>query len=105
MGYVYLIHDTDNDTYKIGVTKDLNKRIKSLQTGNSSELKLIESFRTDYPFRLETMLHRNFEQYRELNEWFRIPKDIVYDFKNKCIVFNKIILSLKDNPHFSKNLK
>ena len=105
MGYVYLIQDVYNNTYKIGVTKDLNKRIKSLQTGNACELRLVESFETEYPYRLETMLHRSLEQYRELNEWFNLPVDIVYDFYSRCIQFNKIILSLKDNPYFSKNLK
>ena len=105
MGYVYLIHDIYNNTYKIGVTKDLNKRIKSLQTGNACELRLVESFETEYPYRLETMLHRSLEQYRELNEWFSLPTDIVYDFRSRCWQFNKIIMSLKDNPYFSKNLK
>ena len=40
-GYVYLIADRNNNTYKIGVTKsDPIKRLKKLQTGNSSELEL-----------------------------------------------------------------
>ena len=52
MGYVYLIKDNYNNVYKIGVTKNLNKRIKSLQTGNVCELKLIYLFKTDYPYRL-----------------------------------------------------
>lgn len=105
MGYVYLIQDIYNNTYKIGVTKNLEKRIKALQTGNTCELKLVESFKTDYPYRLETMLHRSLEQYREKNEWFSLPIDIVYDFRSRCWQMNKIIESLKDNPYFSKNLK
>ena len=41
MGYIYLIEDRNNNTYKIGVTKrDPEKRLKKLQTGNSSELKI-----------------------------------------------------------------
>lgn len=105
MGYVYLIEDIYNNTYKIGVAKDIDKRIKSLQTGNVCQLKLIDSFKTDYPYRLETMMHRNLAQYQELNEWYSLPKDIVNDFYNKCKQMNQIIISLKDNPYFSKNLK
>ena len=105
MGYVYLIHDLYNNTYKIGVTNNLVKRMNSLQTGNVCKLKLIESFKTDYPYRLETMLHRSLEQYRENNEWFSLPEDIVYDFYETCSKMNNIILSLRNNPHFSKNLK
>lgn len=105
MGYVYLIEDVDNNRYKIGVTKDLDNRLRNLQTGNSCELKLLCTYKTDYPYRLESMLHRSFEQYREKNEWFNLPKDIVFDFQSKCWQMNQIILSLKDNPYFSKNLK
>ena len=105
MGYVYLIHDLYNNTYKIGVTNNLVKRMNNLQTGNVCKLKLIESFKTDYPYRLETMLHRSLEQYRENNEWFSLPENIVYDFYETCSKMNSIILSLRNNPHFSKNLK
>lgn len=105
MGFVYLIQDVYNNTYKIGVTKNLEKRMRNLQTGNTCELRLVDSFKTEYPYRLESMLHRSLEQYREKNEWFSLPIDIVYDFREKCIQFNKIILSLKDNPYFNKKLK
>ena len=63
MGYVYLIEDTDNNRYKIGVTKDLDKRLRNLQTGNSNQLKFLCAYKTNYPYRLESMLHRKFEQY------------------------------------------
>ena len=105
MGFVYLIKDVYNNTYKIGVTKDLNKRMKNLQTGNTCELDLIFSFKTEYPYRLESMLHRKFEQYREKNEWFALPKDIVESFHYYCQQMNDIIMSLKDNPYFNKKLK
>ena len=40
-GNVYLIYDETNEKYKIGVTKnDVNKRLKKLQTGNSSVLRI-----------------------------------------------------------------
>lgn len=105
MGYVYLIEDTDNNRYKIGVTKDLDKRLRNLQTGNSNQLKFLCAYKTNYPYRLESMLHRKFEQYREINEWFNLPKDIVFDFHSTCWRLNQIVLSLKDNPYFAKNLK
>ena len=105
MGYVYLIEDINNNTYKIGVAKDIDKRMQSLQTGNVCQLRLVTSFKTEYPYRLESMMHKSLEQYREHNEWFGLPKDIVYDFYGKCWQMNQIILSLKDNPFFAKNLK
>ena len=48
MGYVYLIYDKNNNSYKIGVTKgDTNKRLKKLQTGNSCELEIKNLFCCD----------------------------------------------------------
>jgi len=48
MKRVYLIQSLENSYYKIGVSKDPKKRIKQLQTGNSSELKLVESYPSDF---------------------------------------------------------
>lgn len=105
MGYVYLIYDIFNNAYKIGVTKDINKRMKTLQTGNVSPLKLVWDFKTDYPYRLEGMLHKRLQNWREHNEWFGLPESIVDEFPELCEQLNSIIISLKDNPYFSKNLK
>lgn len=106
MGYVYLIEDENNLTYKIGVTRSVDSnRIKKLQTGNSTKLKLKHLYKTEYPFRLETMLHQRFKQYNILNEWFELPMGIVEDFENYCNELNGIIISLKDNPFFAKTLK
>lgn len=106
MGYVYLIEDENNLTYKIGVTRLVNSnRIKKLQTGNSTKLKLKYLYKTEYPFRLETMLHQRFKHYNTLNEWFELPKNIVENFENYCNELNDIIISLKDNPFFAKTLK
>lgn len=106
MGYVYLIEDENNLTYKIGVTRLANSnRIKKLQTGNSTKLKLKYLYKTEYPFRLETMLHQRFKQYNTLNEWFELPRNVVEDFEKYCNELNDIIISLKDNPFFAKTLK
>lgn len=106
MGYVYLLYDINNNTYKIGVTRKLDgRRFAALQTGNSSKLELKETYETDYPFRLETMLHKRFIQYKENNEWFKLPEDIAYRFRYYCGELNNIIKIMEDNPFFNKNLK
>lgn len=106
MGYVYLIQDINNDTYKIGVTKgDPKTRLKKLQTGNSTELILRYVFKTKYPFRLETMLHNRYSYLKEMNEWYALPFDVVKNWDNICNEMNNIILVMMDNPFFNKNLK
>lgn len=104
MGYVYLIEDSNNNCYKIGVTKgEPEKRLKKLQTGNPSKLELKYLYECEYPYRLESMLHTHYKYYNELNEWFSLENP--NDFLNKCMELNNVINSLKNNPFFSKGLK
>ena len=106
MGYVYLICDPSNDRFKIGVTRDLkSNRVKKLQTGNSTELFIHTIYETDWPFRLETMLHNHFKNKRVLNEWFELDVNDVVGFKDTCDTLNNNIKILADNPFFSKDLK
>lgn len=106
MGVVYLIQNSDDNLYKIGVTKgDANIRLRKLQTGNPHQLKLISTFQTKYPFRLESMLHNKFRMYQVLNEWYDLPEEFVKNFSNECERSNNIIISLKDNYFFSKKMK
>jgi hypothetical protein len=103
MGYVYLIGEIGNENrFKIGATKckDINKRLKQLQTGNSEELYIKESFETTRPFKLETMLHNRFKTSNLIGEWFDLSKDDVNNFKNVCHKLQNIIDCLKDNPFF-----
>ena len=49
------------------------------------------------------MLHRYYESCNELNEWFSLENP--NEFPNKCLEFNNVINTLKDNPFFAKGLK
>ena len=103
MGYVYLIGEMDNKgRYKIGSTKakDVNKRQKQRQTGNSSELFIKESYETEHPFKLEKMLHNHFKSSNLIGEWFELSESDTEAFKRVCEEKEKIISSLKDNPFY-----
>lgn len=106
MGFVYLIYDENNDLYKIGVTrKNDNKRIKILQTGNPTELRILYIYECEYPFRLETMLHNKYKNNNVMNEWFALKDKEVIEFIKECDKLNDQINILKSNPFFAKNLK
>lgn len=106
MGYVYLICDPATDRFKIGVTRDLkSNRLKKLQTGNSSGLFMVHYYKTEWPFRLETMLHKHFRDKHILNEWFALDVHDVTHFPDLCRSMNDNIQVLQDNPFFAKDLK
>lgn len=105
-GFVYLICDPYRNLYKIGVSKnEIDKRLNQLQTGNASELHITNYYKTDYPYRIETMLHNFLKPKNVLNEWYDLSLDDVLNFTNMCIQAEDIIDALKDNPHFAKDLK
>ena len=103
MGYVYLIGEIGNEgKYKIGSTraKKIETRLKQLQTGNSSELYIKDSFETEHPFKLEKMLHNHFKSSNLIGEWFELSEADTEAFKTICEEKIKVIESLKDNPFY-----
>lgn len=100
--YVYLINEEGTENYKIGVTKkDINKRIKELQTGNGSRLILSSYFVSDKPYKLESMLHRKYEDRKAEGEWFYFDGlNAKQEFMESCKFYQGIINTLKDNPYF-----
>lgn len=75
-GFVYVIQD-ESGLCKIGRTRDVAKRIRSLSTGCSSELKLVASWPCRDAGEYEAILHETWRDVRVRGEWFRIPDDVV----------------------------
>lgn len=98
-GYIYLICDPVADTYKIGRTNnDVQKRLKQLQTGCSSELFVKDFFETEYPVQLEGFLHRKYANKRQLNEWFKLDSFDIENFSSMCQHYEEIIKALFTEP-------
>ena len=105
MGYVYLICDSKNEYYKIGVTTgSIENRIKKLQTGNGTELHIVSWYEAPYPFKLEKLLHSKFALKRESGEWFSLDTADVLNFKSICEETQKTVDILMENPFFNKAL-
>ena len=103
-GYVYLIFDNNTGLCKIGMTKnEPYKRVKQLQTGNSTVLTLLKSVETAYPFKLETLMHCNFKDKKINGEWYELSEDDIKGFETTCSQKINLIEALKDNHFFAKN--
>lgn len=77
--YVYLIQagDKKTDPVKVGFSKNPEKRLKSFQTGNAKELRLIMKIKCNSPSharRLEKSLHIMLGSQNIHLEWFKLKK-------------------------------
>lgn len=97
MKYVYLIQSLENSYYKIGVSKHPQKRISELQTGNASELKLIDTYQSEYASKIEKTLQRRYSYLRKEGEWFDFSINNEISFVNECKKLEITFDSLKKN--------
>jgi predicted GIY-YIG superfamily endonuclease len=79
---VYIIAVRDTDLYKIGVTKDIEKRLSQLQTSNPYEFYLLGFYVTDRHRELESLLHKKFRLSRYKREWFKLTPESVKEARH-----------------------
>lgn len=69
--YVYVAQEAGSGRYKIGISKDPNRRIKELNIGNPEQLKLIHYFKSNgNKYESETLTHKMYAAHRLRSEWF-----------------------------------
>lgn len=102
-GFVYLLKIPEG-IYKIGVSKNVDKRIKQLQTGNTEEITLVEKFESNYPYKVESSLHRRYNYDNIKGEWFYLTDEQVNNFLSNCKMLenNFYTLDKMGNPFFDK---
>lgn len=84
-GYVYLAQADDTNLYKIGFSRDVSQRIKSLNTAqgmsiNPCKVTLIHQSKFTKP-ESEKLVHELFTPYRKHGEWFEF--DSIEEVKNE----------------------
>jgi len=95
--FIYLIRLSENSYYKIGVTKNINKRIKQLQTGNAEEIYLIDSYQSEYAYKIENALHNFYSNKNKYNEWFEFTLEDEVNFLKDCKKIENNIIFLENN--------
>lgn len=78
ISYIYVI-GSDEPPYKVGISKNPTRRLKSLQTGCPKKLKILSIKETaalkTKP--LESIIHYNLSKYKTVGEWFDTSLDRV----------------------------
>ena len=95
MNQIYLIQSLENSYYKIGVSKHPQKRLKEHQTGNASELKLIETYQTDLAYQIEKVLHRRYSHLNKEGEWFKFSIKEQQSFIKECKQIEENLIFMK----------
>jgi hypothetical protein len=69
-GYVYGIRNLDNNHLKVGFSNDPQRRLRQLQTANSSKLEIVFTVRADNWMGSEKAFHRALSGDTLRGEWF-----------------------------------
>ena len=96
--YVYLISDYNSYSYKIGISNNPEKRLKSLQTGNEKNLKIIHKILCENYSDVERALHNKYSFSKINGEWFELTQEDIKSFPDFCKKIDenfKIIKSFK----------
>ena len=95
--FIYLIKNSEESYYKIGVGKNPKQRLKQLQTGSPAELVLIETFSTEHAYKIEKILHRRYSHLKKDGEWFYFSIIEHFEFLNICQTVEKSIKTLMES--------
>lgn len=75
--FVYVARESISGRYKIGISKDPERRVKELNIGNPEELELVHFYKaTESGYKSESLAHALFEKERLRSEWFDSSIDI-----------------------------
>lgn len=86
-GYVYFLKDTRSNAFKIGASKDVNKRNMQISPQLPFKTKIEFIFKTKDMYKLEKELHDFFRGFNLNGEWFNLEK---FDEKKIKSIVNKI---------------
>jgi hypothetical protein len=75
--YLYLIRDGNSNHYKIGISEYPKDRLKCLQIGNKTELKLIACCVHDNARKTEESIHNMLKEFKINGEWFELNEDMI----------------------------
>lgn len=77
VAFVYMIRA--GEYIKIGVARDVEKRLQSMQTGCPFVIEVLHAWPCANPYRFERHLHWKLRAYRTRGEWFTVPQSVIDD--------------------------
>ncbi len=89
--YLIKIVNDDKSLYKIGFTKgSVHKRVRELQTGCPYEIRVVDTYSSEYGTIIESTLHNMFSHLKTHGEWFELGVGEEVKFKELCEKYENI---------------
>ena len=105
VGLIYILK-VEEETYKIGSSLQLKKRMQQYNVGRIDELPIVYVFKCNNIKEIEKCIKKNLEDYRlkknANNEIFKVDEEFI---KDTVIYCNKKSIKLKENKKLLKNNK
>lgn len=92
--FIYLLRIPEKGIYKIGVAKNVERRLKQLQTGNPEPIILVSKFKSERAYKIESILHRRYSLNRIEGEWFYLTDSQVDNFNHECMLLEENLNTL-----------
>lgn len=112
MSYVYLFKVEGTDVYKIGNSKHPDQRLKEVQIGCPYKVEEVARFKSKFPSKVETALHRKFNFQKEdkfgrelQGEFFALSEEDESLFQENCQKAEDMFLILEENNTYLQDKK
>lgn len=76
---IYILNATNTNRYKIGITKDFNKRLSNLQTGSPFMFEIEAFYSTNKSRMIERLMHALLKNKNVGGEWFELTEEELRD--------------------------
>lgn len=76
---LYILNLVGTDYYKIGVSQNVKRRVRDLQSATPFDLNILIDFEVVNAYHLETQIHEKLKYFYVKSEWFIVPEDIIND--------------------------
>lgn len=102
--FVYFILNIDSKAIKIGIAKNVEKRLQSIQTSSPIALELLHTIQLDSienAQKLEYVLHQRFSHLRMNGEWFEAYEELRTYIKHAPVSYSQSLDISEPKPYRS----
>lgn len=96
--YIYAVYNPMTKLTKIGITEDLDRRVRQIERGIGGTIKILTWADVEFAAEMEKFIHALLSEYRTIGEWFELDENAWEYFKDVWYgIFEKPHEDTKEN--------